>query len=377
MPDSSETSETDDGSRFLELRTQNFESCLSHTSRKSRSSRLSRATPPFRDEPSWEMQARGSLCSSGRLAIMAQMMLHPLAERYLSRLRVEGGLSVNTIEAYRRDLSKFHSYLYRAGVVPIGPLTPETLTGFLRSMHEARLSRASSLRCLSAIRGWLQFLMRERIIEENPTIGLAPISRGVRLPKTLSQQDITALLDLGAVPTPEDLRDRAMLELLYATGLRVSELVMAEVALVNLDVGYLRVTGKGAKQRLVPMGERARLLLLQYVEEARPRLLKKRASRYVFVSRRGGPLTRQAFWKLLRCRAQRAGIRRVISPHMLRHSFATHLLEGGADLRSVQVMLGHANIATTQIYTHIERGRLKRVHDRYFPRVDRRQGQKA
>ncbi len=304
------------------------------------------------------------------------MMLHPLAERYLSRLRVEGGLALNTIEAYRRDLSKLHSYLYRIGVAPIDPLTSETLTGFLRSMQEAQLSRASSLRCLSAIRGWLQFLMQERIIEENPTIGLVPISRGVRLPKTLSQQDVTALLDLGPVPTLEDLRDRAMVELLYATGLRVSELVMAEVALVNLDVGYLRVTGKGAKQRLVPMGERARQLLGQYVNEARPGLLKKRASRYVFVSRRGGPLTRQAFWKLLRHRALRAGIRQIISPHMLRHSFATHLLEGGADLRSVQVMLGHADIATTQIYTHIERGRLKRVHDKYFPRVDSVRGKK-
>jgi integrase/recombinase XerD len=308
---------------------------------------------------------------------MAQMMLHPMAERYLSRLRVEGGLAVNTIEAYRRDLLKFHSYLHRAGVAPLGPFATETLTEFFRSMREARLSRASSLRCLSTIRGWFKFLTRERVIEENPAIGLAPISRGVQLPKTLSQRDVTALLDLGAVTTPEDLRDRAMLELLYATGLRVSELVMVEVALVNFDAGYLRVTGKGAKQRLVPMGERARGLLLQYMEEARPRLVKKRASRYVFVSRRGGPLTRQAFWKLLRLRAQRAGITQVISPHMLRHSFATHLLEGGADLRSVQVMLGHANIATTQIYTHIERGRLKRVHDRYFPRVGQRQGNKT
>ena len=304
------------------------------------------------------------------------MMLDPLAERYLSHLRVEGGLSVNTVEAYRRDLSKFHSYLHRIGVVPVGALSQKTLTGFLRSLHEARLSRASSVRCLSAIRGWLRFLTRERMIEENPTVGLAPISRGVRLPKTLSQHDVTSLLDLVPVPTPEDLRDRAMVELLYATGLRVSELVMAEIAQANLDVGYLRVTGKGAKQRLVPMGEGARQLLRQYVEEARPRLLKKRASRYVFVSRRGGPLTRQAFWKLLQRRARRAGITQVISPHMLRHSFATHLLEGGADLRSVQVMLGHANIATTQIYTHIERGRLKRVHDRYFPRMSRRRGQK-
>jgi len=153
-------------------------------------------------------------------------------------------------------------------------------------------------------------------------------------------------------------------------------LVMTEVAQANLDVGYLRVTGKGAKQRLVPMGEEARQLLQQYMDEARPQLLKKRTSRYVFVSRRGRPLTRQGFWKLLRCRARRAGITQVISPHMLRHSFATHLLEGGADLRSVQVMLGHTNIATTQIYTHIERGRLKRVHDKYFPRVGRRREKK-
>jgi integrase/recombinase XerD len=307
------------------------------------------------------------------------MILNPLAERYLRHLRIEGGLSVNTIEAYRRDLSKFHSYLHQTGVMPLEPLTPETLTGFLHSLQEARLSRSSSVRCLSAIRGWLRFLMRERMAEKSLVIDVvAPIARGgVRLPKTLSQQDVIALLDLGSVPTPEDLRDRAMVELLYATGLRVSELVMAEIAQVNLDVGYLRVTGKGAKQRLVPMGDGARQLLQQYVNEARPRLLKKRASRYVFVSRRGRPLTRQAFWKLLRCRARRAGIAQIISPHMLRHSFATHLLEGGADLRSVQVMLGHASISTTQIYTHIERGHLKRVHDRYFPRRARHPVQKT
>lgn len=304
-------------------------------------------------------------------------MLDPLVERYLRHLRVEGGLSVNTVEAYRRDLSKFHSFVHRTGAVLLQPLTPETLTGFLHSLHEARLSRASTVRCLSAIRGWFRFLMQERMIEESPAISLPAIIRGVRLPKTLSPHDVTALLDLAAVPTLEDLRDRAMVELLYATGLRVSELVTAEVAQVNFEVGYLRVTGKGAKQRIVPMGEGARQLLHQYVEEARPQLLKQRVSRYVFVSRRGGPLTRQAFWKLLRGRAQRAGITQVISPHMLRHSFATHLLEGGADLRSVQVMLGHANIVTTQIYTHVERGRLKRVHDACFPRTGRQRGQKT
>ncbi len=305
------------------------------------------------------------------------MLLDPLAERYLRHLRVEGGLAVNTVEAYRRDLCKFHTYVQRASFVPLEQVTAETVTGFLRSLHEAKLSRASAVRCLSAIRGWFRFLLQERMIEESPVVGLPAMAKGIRLPKTLPQRDVTALLDLGAVPTLEDLRDRAMVELLYATGLRVSELVMAEVGQVNFEVGYLRVTGKGSKQRLVPMGEGARQLLHQYVTEARPRLLKQRASRYLFVSRRGGPLTRQAFWKLLRRRAQRAGITQVISPHMLRHSFATHLLEGGADLRSVQVMLGHANIVTTQIYTHVDRGRLKRVHDAYFPRASRRHGKKS
>ncbi|MDH4188428.1 MAG: tyrosine recombinase, partial [Nitrospira sp.] len=223
----------------------------------------------------------------------------------------------------------------------------------------------------SALRGWFRFLAQEGLIAESPAIGIPTMAQGVRLPKALSHHDVTALLDLAAVSTPEDLRDRAMVELLYATGLRVSELVTVEVDQVNGDVGYLRVTGKGSKQRFVPMGEVARLVLQEYAVAARPQLLKQKTSRYLFVSRRGGPLTRQAFWKLLRRRAQRAGIAQIPSPHMLRHSFATHLLEGGADLRSVQVMLGHANIVTTQIYTHVERGRLKGVHDKYFPRANR------
>ena len=163
-----------------------------------------------------------------------------------------------------------------------------------------------------------------------------------------------------------------MVELLYATGLRVSELIMMELTHLNREVGYLRVTGKGNKQRLVPMGDMAKRVLGRYLDEARSQLLRRRTSRFVFVTRRGTPLTRQAFWKLLRRRAQRAGMTRAIFPHVLRHSFATHLLEGGADLRSVQAMLGHATIATTQIYTHVERERLKQVHDQFFPRSGRR-----
>lgn len=302
------------------------------------------------------------------------MLLHPMVERYLTHLRIEGGLSVNTLEAYRRDLFKFQTYAHRIGVPLPAQMTSDTVTGFLRSLKEARLSHTSSARCLSAVRGWLRFLRQERVIDEDPAVGVASRRRGVKLPKILSQGEVAALLDLPAQATREDQRDRAMMELLYATGLRVSELVMAEVAKINLDVGYVLVTGKGSKERFVPMNDQARSAVQQYLEEVRPRLLKQRVSRYLFVTSRGTAMTRQAFWKLLRRRVRRAGITRSISPHMLRHSFATHLLEGGADLRSVQAMLGHATIATTQIYTHVERERLKQVHDRFFPRKRRRTG---
>jgi len=296
------------------------------------------------------------------------MNVDALVDRYLAHLRVEGGLSQNTVQAYRRDLEKFQAYLSREGDPPLRRITTDTVRGFLALLKETKLSQVSSARCLSALRGWLDFLRRERMIDDNPAKDVAVGRRGLKLPHVLSKRDVAALLDLPAQPPPEDHRDRAMLELLYATGLRVSELILVETAQVNLDVGYLRVTGKGSKQRLVPMGELARQLLRQYLESVRPLLLKQRASRYLFVSRRGKPITRQAFWKILRRRARRAGITRNLSPHMLRHSFATHLLEGGADLRSVQALLGHANIATTQIYTHVERERLKEIHTKFFPR---------
>jgi integrase/recombinase XerD len=183
--------------------------------------------------------------------------------------------------------------------------------------------------------------------------------------------DMTRLLDVTAEKKPEDVRDAAMLELLYATGLRVSELVNLELGQLNLEVGYVLVSGKGNKQRVVPVGELARLKLVQYLDEARPALLRGRNSTHVFVTRRGGAMTRQGFWKLLRARARQAGIAKPIFPHMLRHSFATHLLDRGADLRSVQAMLGHADISTTQIYTHVERARLKQVHRDCFPRKSR------
>jgi integrase/recombinase XerD len=310
-----------------------------------------------------------ALSSLESLAIIADMDTDALVERYLNHVRVEGGLSRNTIEAYRRDLEKFQRYLRQRNIGQLRQVNKDTVRSFLSSLHARHLSPVSSARCLSALRGWLRFLLDQRVIDEHPACDIAPARRGTRLPKTLSEQEVAALLEVPAQTTVEDRRDRVMLELLYATGLRVSELVSLELAHVNLEVGYLRVMGKGSKQRMVPMGAPAQRLLLDYVQMIRPQWLKRGPSRLLFLSRRGTSLTRQAFWKSLRARGRRAGLSKAVTPHMLRHSFATHLLTGGADLRSVQTMLGHADIATTQIYTHVERERLKEVHALLFPRV--------
>lgn len=299
-------------------------------------------------------------------------LLDPLVERYLGQLRVEGGLAINTLEAYRRDLSKWQAFLAGQRLRIGDAVTPQQVVGFLSSLHDQRLSATSSARVLSALRGWFRFLLREGRLSVDPMRELSVARRAVRLPKTLTTAEITALLELPAVPTPEDQRDRTMLELMYASGLRVSELVTLTANRLDLSLGCVRVAGKGAKERLVPIGETAKALLEEYCGEVRPALLKRQMSRALFVTRRGGPLTRQAFWTIVKRRSQRAGITKRISPHVLRHSFATHLLEGGADLRAVQAMLGHANIATTQIYTHVERSRLKQVHRQFFPRQTRR-----
>lgn len=299
-------------------------------------------------------------------------LLDPLVERYLSDLRVEGGLAANTLEAYRRDLTKLQVYLSKQRVPMHGSVSPQIAVGFLSALKQERLAATSIARALSAMRGWFRFLARERLIETNPLRDLASARRAMRLPRTLTKHEISALLNLPVLPAAEDRRDRAMLELLYASGLRISELLGLTLSQMDLGLGSLRVFGKGSKERIVPMGQAAREALIDYVEHARPLLLKGRSARAVFVSRRGTALTRQACWKLLRQRARRAGITKPISPHMLRHSFATHLLEGGADLRAVQTMLGHANIATTQIYTEVERSRLKEVHRLHFPRQARK-----
>lgn len=295
-----------------------------------------------------------------------------LVDRYLNSLRVEGGLAVNTLEAYRRDLRKLQTYLARSGVQGPADATRQTMVGFFGQVKRSSPSPASTARCMAALRGFYRFLCKERLARENPMAHLGSPRPWVKLPRILTQSEVTTLLDLPGGSHPEERRDAAMLELLYATGLRVSELVNLELSHLNLAVGYVLASGKGAKQRVVPIGDFARQKVAAYLETARGRLMKTGHSPHVFVTRRGRKLTRQGFWKLLRARARKAGISKPITPHMLRHSFATHLLDRGADLRSVQAMLGHARISTTQIYTHVERERLKRLHSALFPRKQRR-----
>ena len=297
-----------------------------------------------------------------------------LIDRYLSELRIEGGVSRNTLEGYRRDLEKFEAFLRAGRIRDPARVKRRTVSAFVAELSRHKLSPASIARCISALRGFFRFLCKERFVRESPVADVTTPRPWLRLPKTLSADEIDRLLRVAAGNKPEHLRDASMLELLYATGLRVSELVGLDQARLNLDIGYVLVSGKGNKQRVVPMGDPARRKLERYLEEARLPLLKGRTSPYVYVTRRGGRLTRQGFWKLLRARARQAGIAKPISPHMLRHSFATHLLDHGADLRSVQAMLGHADISTTQIYTHVERARLKQVHRDLFPRKVRRRG---
>lgn len=304
-------------------------------------------------------------------------LLDPLLERYLSELRIESGLATNTLESYRRDLLRLQRYLMEHRLSVGAPVTPHTIRSFLASLKHEALAPSSIARLLSAMRGWYRFLVREQLVETSPLRDMTAAHRPVRLPKTLTHQEMTALLELPARDRVEDQRDRVMLELLYAAGLRVSELVGLSLSRIDVNVGCVQVVGKGTKERVVPIGQTAVKMLVDYVEHVRPVLLKGRSSRVLFVSRRGRGLTRQAFWKLLLRRARRAGIAKSISPHMLRHSFATHLLEGGADLRVVQSMLGHADIATTQIYTHVEGSRLRQIHRRYFPRQHGRRRPRA
>jgi integrase/recombinase XerD len=288
-----------------------------------------------------------------------------LLDSYLAHLRVERGLGRATLEAYGSDLTRFAAHL-ASETASIASATPEHVSAFLVRLSRQGLAARSQARMLSAVRGLYRWLVREQTVSRDPT-ELAPTpSRAKRLPVVLSPAEVLALLSAPDEATPIGLRDAAMLHTMYAAGLRVSELVRLELGAVQLDEGFLVAHGKGNKRRLVPIGMPARERIGRYRTEVRERWATP-GERALFVTERGSPMTRQNFFERVRIHALAAGIRR-ISPHKLRHSFATHLLVGGADLRAVQTMLGHADITTTEVYTHLSRDHLASVHAKYHPR---------
>jgi integrase/recombinase XerD len=284
---------------------------------------------------------------------------------FLNFCRLEKGLAANSIEAYTADLSKFIEFSNASET----PSDTDTLRHYLDHLYETGLSSRSVARHLTTLRNFYGFLLRENQIDRDPTEHLRTARQWQKIPKFLNLEEIDRLIEAPGDSRPNRLRDRAMLELLYAAGLRVSELCRVGMGDLNMSMGIIKTTGKGNKQRLIPVGTEAIRAVEQYLEKGRPALLKGRASKYLFITARGGPMTRQCFWKLLTEYGKEAGIFRGLSPHVMRHSFATHLLEGGADLRSVQIMLGHADISTTQIYTHVMRSRLRDTVEKHHPRA--------
>ncbi len=291
-----------------------------------------------------------------------------MIDAYLDHLRVERRLAEHTLESYGRDLAALAAYANGLGKRPEA-LDRHALEAFVRGQMARGLSPRSVARAVAAVRGFFRFLVLDRRIDHSPADDLRPPRAWPALPKFLSLEDVDALLAQPDVSTPTGLRDRAMIELLYATGLRVSELVGVRLADLHLDEHYLTCIGKGSKERLVPIGEQASDWIAKYQTTVRRVLLKGRSSPRLFLNARGGSLSRVGFWKILKQHGRRANLPRALSPHVLRHSFATHLLERGADLRSIQLMLGHTDLSTTQIYTHVLEARLRSVYDRFHPRA--------
>jgi len=291
-----------------------------------------------------------------------------LLDQFLSHLRIERGLSDNTVSSYSSDLVKYFAYLARVKKMPLEVIR-EDIAGYTGVMKKNNGYSARTIaRNLSAIKMFYRFLITEGRLTENPARLLDPVKLPGRLPGTLSHDEVDRLLNCPDVKTALGQRDSAMLELLYATGLRVSELVGLHLVNLNLDPGFIRTIGKGSKERIVPMGDKAREALKLYLTYGRRELIREKNIPFLFLNSRGASMSRQGFWKIIKKYGIMAAITKKITPHSLRHSFATHLLEGGADLRSVQIMLGHSDISTTQIYTHVSRERLKRIHEKFHPR---------
>jgi len=294
--------------------------------------------------------------------------MYQYIDEYLNFLAIEKGLSLNTLEAYSRDLNRYSEFMENRGITNIREITSDDVISYLGSLRKNGLTANSVNRGLAAVRGFYKYLLRENVMDENPVANIELAKIWMRLPDTLSKDEMNLLLEQPEAKTLLGMRDRAMLELMYATGIRVSELISLTVNSINWQVGYLVVVGKGSKERIVPVGKSAIDYMTQYVNEGRLKLLKGKRTNFFFVNRSGNGLTRQGFWKIIKKYATKSGLHKKIHPHTFRHSFATHLLEGGADLRSVQVMLGHSDISTTQIYTHVTRERLKEIHKKYHPR---------
>ena len=294
--------------------------------------------------------------------------LEELLDRFADGLWLEDGLAQNTLDSYRRDLRQFAGWIGAGRRHGLLEAERADVLAYLAHRFECKGKASSSARLLSSLRRFYRFAVRENLARRDPTLNVDAPKRSRRLPKSLTEADVEALLAAPDGSTALGLRDRAMLELLYASGLRVSELVSVSVAQLSLDMGVVRILGKGSKERLVPVGEEALAWIRRYRDEARPALLEGRAAEALFVTTRAEPMTRQGFWQLIKRYAVQAGINGGISPHTLRHAFATHLLNHGADLRVVQMLLGHADISTTQIYTHVARERLKQLHAKHHPR---------
>ncbi len=296
------------------------------------------------------------------------MNIDTALDLFLNYLVVERGLSRNTLDAYGRDLARYADFITRAKIDGPAAVSSSDILHFLTGLKQAGLSARSRARALVALRMFHKFLHSEGVADANPADRIEAPKSLKKLPDTLSPQEVEKLLEAPRGEENLDYRDRAMFEILYATGLRVSELINIKLSDLQLDVGYLIAFGKRSKQRIVPIGEEAVSALDNYLKLARPILAKEAGAAEVFLNRSGLGLTRQGFWKIIKRRAQQTGINKNITPHTLRHSFATHLLDNGADLRSVQMMLGHADISTTQIYTHVTRERLKKIHNLHHPR---------
>lgn len=291
-------------------------------------------------------------------------------DRWFDHLKVERNLSPHSLESYGRDLRQLAVWLAARGIADAGEVRPDHITAFLLARSSAKVSGRSRARALSTMRGLFRFLRSERYLEADPTAGIDSPRLARTLPHVISLEQVDRLLAAPDRRDPRGLRDAAMIETMYSTGLRVSELVKLRLDDVDTTGGFVRPTGKGRKQRLVPMGQEAASILTRYIQDARPDFVRGGTTPApLFLTRLGRGMTRQGFWKLLCGYARSAGVRGRVSPHKLRHSFATHLIERGADLRAVQAMLGHADVSTTQIYTHVSRARLAELHKRHHPRA--------